>query len=370
MTIVQITEVRMNIKKIMILLLCTAVFFSSCNNSTENEKKPNNDTSGSIFVLGYSFEELAQYASDVYEGTIKAIEKVPDGEKKKEKFTIEISMVFKGDYTIDQTIEEVFYYGRSRESDKEYYIDFEEMIKNNIDIKIGGRYLFMTGVDEKFVEYERTRLINEGREYFGDIEFFSSRLENKEIFAYSLTQILDDGSLKQITDQYDDSTYFYGNTLPPKNYNEMRERLVREAYQEYNGSIITYTLTQYMKGSDDIPRFFKACEMADNVYFGEIIDVEELGAFEGSDEFGNDILNFPLYSNHVYEVRVKVISVIKGDYKPGQIVKENCSRFHFCYDDNGELTTFYNCNQTIYPVFMNGEKLVWNLSEENRISRN
>ncbi len=275
------------------ILLVFSFIFSilllvGCGNvSDEKNNSDNTNLLEGSFVYFPPVRDVFEMAKNVYEAEVVELK-----ENKNEYFKY-TTADFQGNFKIKVKIKFVY---------KGELLPSEDIVEDTVFlhytdcINIGSTYLFMTGIDEDYIESDKNKINNKLNLYnfskFHTIEIFGDGKFNAVLTKSGYT-----GGKKY-------STY----------YEILYDMLNLEEIGGVYGEYFTEHLTEYTYTVISLEKMY---ELADNVYIGDIVEIQNFGKSEILLDEYNDWEKCA-----VSKVKVKVLSVAKGDYVSGQIIED------------------------------------------------
>jgi hypothetical protein len=256
-------------RRIVSVFIVTLLFLCSCQ---KNDDKQSNPTGCMTMEIGHCFMDAFDNSENVYEGELLGYEQLS---RYHWEISVKIKNVYKGQYFSGVIIVDDLEYD-------DYFYSFLEKDEDTVC----GNYLFMTGQKEM--------------------------LTSSVPYTYHMIKIYDDGTLKQVADEYEnylpsfwgyspgDKNKRYYTVKKPKDYYDMLDRML--GVSEYDSFI-----KQMLGNSDGFESIFKGSA---NVYLGEVVEIIDKYYYDD------------YFIDPIYKARIVVKSVIKGDYKVGETVEE------------------------------------------------
>lgn len=273
-----------------IAILFTVFVLISC--------KQDSDYNGTTEVeVEFSFDEVFEYSKNVYTATLLEYENNTLDSDPKYRLKFKIETVFKGEYYQNDIVEEIL-------------VSSDYLYERYTKFIIGERYLYMSGVDPNY----------EGSKKYGTYIF-----EKQEPF-FKIIRIGHDGELYQAADFYRGSSVL-DNQFVPQNDIALIKRILNldpmYAYYEDKTLLEVY-------------------DESENVYVAKLISCKRIEDFyedydPGSDDWGN-----------LYDAKLEVLSVIKGDISPKDIVTDKI--IHYSAPLHYEWRDEYGLNLIVFVM--------------------
>ena len=214
--------------------------------------------------------EYSQYATADFQGNFK--------------IKVRIKFVYKGDLLPGEDIVE-----------DTVLLNYPECIN------IGSTYLFMTGIDEDYIDADKNKLNL----------YYDSRVHVIEILKDGMFSL----ALSCSNEKDEISLYHYCGRKKYSTYYEILYDMLN--LEEIGGVYGEYFTEYFTEDTYTVISLEKMYELADNVYIGDIVEIQDYGKSEILLDEYNDWEKCA-----VSKVKVKVLSVAKGDYVSGQIIED------------------------------------------------
>ncbi len=294
--------------RLLCLLLCM-VMFVSCGKQPKENTEPDKEAAESTSSgdsannsLAYTTRaddvwEVLEQANRIFTGKLVSFDEdlsknnqdqIYCAKKGKANLTIEVDGVYRGEYLVGTTVQEVYDYGV-----------FSDI--NNPDFwEVGERYLFILG---DITTGNLTKSVPKNSKH--------SVLKLDGSGKYELI----DGSVDRMSGVYQpepNSIYELFNAL--YGIEGLVESYFHKIYSQYEG--VTFNNGYVWDPGENFEYTLEEMyELAEDVYFGEIISFV--------DHFYDEILvQSQRESPQLYKLKVRVMTVYKGDLKPGDIIEE------------------------------------------------
>ena len=241
-------------------------------------------------------------SKNVYSGRILNKESKEDEKGRVDYYlTISVDAVYKGEYNVGDVVSEV--YSKDMSYRMSFYLDI--------------RYFIMSGIDENVTDSDRA----------------------KSIIKYSPCSAIRLGSNGVYTAS-DYSGYLYSM----RNYSF--DDILYNFMFSYEQQMLDCLGKDYF--SEKTAKEY--CDLADNVYYGEVLQSTQIGVYKPTGK--------PIYQN-----KIRVMNVYKGEYKPGEIVEDvSLKNYGIAPDleegfpiDWGRMSKNEDCYKSKYAFFISGE---------------
>ena len=275
-----------------ILLVFSFVFsillLVGCGNVSD--EKNNSDNTNSLegsFVYFPPVRDVFEMAKNVYEAELVELK------ENKYEYSQYTTADFQGNFKIKVKIKFVY---------KGDLLPGEDIVEDTVlfhypdCINVGSTYLFMTGIDEDYIESDKNK--------------FNNKLNLYNFSKFHAIEILEDGKFNAVLA----NSGYTGS----KKYSTYYEILYDMLNLEEIGGVYGEYFTEYFtEDTYTVISLEKMYELADNVYIGDIVEIQDYGKSEILLDEYNDWEKCA-----VSKVKVKVLSVAKGDYVSGQIIED------------------------------------------------
>lgn len=269
-------------KKLLITLVCVmlALLFVSCGG--KNDITESNDSSGDLISWIYKTPvyDMFELSKNIFTGKLVSFEFVNDdpdntpGDYYEGHYVMKVDVdgVYKGDYSGETTIEAVYPMGQWEPERSVFEKDF---------LKIGCRYFFMLDVDEE------SRFMGQTGVASPEYNIYYS--------PFKMIKLLNYGEMGFVTGKNEN---VFGDTFS--------EFLGYAYFWEIHANTFEFEF-----GWPHESALSQAYSMADNVFFGEVLEYKEKARFQipGKEP------------GRVYCLKVKVKAVYKGEYNLGDVVE-------------------------------------------------
>lgn len=275
-----------------ILLVFSYIFLIlllvGCGNVSDEKNNPDNMEVGPYKYFP-PVRDVFEMAKNVYEAELVELKEnkneysqtvAPDIQGNF-KIKVRIKFVYKGDYFPSENIVEdtVFL----------HYTDC---------VNIGSTYLFMTGIDEDYIESDKNK--------------HNNKLNLYNYSKFHAIEILEDGKFNAVLTK----SGYTGD----KKYSTYYEILYDMLDLEDLVGLYAYFFWEHIphtKDNSDKDIFKAMCDSADNIYIGDVVEIQDDGwsyVILGENEEG--------YTCPITKIKIKVSLVLRGEYVPGQIIED------------------------------------------------
>ena len=291
-------------KKVLIFILIIFAFvLVSCGGKTDI--KENDNSSGDFISPIYKTPvyDMFELSKNIFTGKLVSFEYVNDdpdntpGDYYEGHYVMKVDVdgVYKGEYGGETTIETVYPLGQWEQERSVFEKDF---------LKIGCRYFFMLDVDEE--------------SSFMGLTGVSSPEYNIYYSPFKMIKLLNYGEMGFVTGN---DEYVFGDTFS--------EFLGYAYFWEIYANTFEFEF-----GWPRESALSQAYSMADNVFFGEVLEYKEKARFQIPGK----------QPGTVYCLKTKVKAVYKGEYKLGDVVEIYSLYYHGSprfVDDGYSLCTLF-----------------------------
>ena len=226
-------------------------------------------------VFYTELRETFEISKNVFSGEVISFEYEYFNSKKTVgniNFIIKVNAVYKGEYIQNEIVEEIYSIGH-----------FDKNIESENFFEKGQKYFFMLGIDESLNNKEEVQNL-----------LYHSYYRGIKLCANGMME----GTV--------DNIHFYGRNTYPEMISFLLD-LEEQIGWAYCDLYYSYGDLGYDPESDN--SMGEAFDISDDVYIGEILESKVIGVVGST-------------SAELYQIKVKVISVFKGNYIPGEIVED------------------------------------------------